>query len=544
MAETSEFSPEEIERLEPFVSNTDRPVYVLKNLPAEVVGAIFSRYSRSPKSGRRLLLDEFLENDESGLSVLRGDSVGGVDLARGRDFFERILAGYGDDSIGELGGVHLATEDISNIAAKVIEDARIGISPLEKSSRYVSFAEKRDGKYAYLRDPDIESSKHAKTYEEACDRLFDTYSRLLDPMIEWAREKWPQEKGEDDRAYNASTKAKALDSLRGLLPAATLTNVGLYGNGRAFEFLLMKMQSHDLAEIRDLADRMKTELDTEIPSMVARADKDNEKGQATVAWYQGSRETIRRFANEISAEVTPEKCEAPGVQLLDYDPDGEEKVLAAMLYEYSALSESQLRERVASVSPEERNVLVKELIDNRGNRRHRLNRGLEATEYEFDIACDFGAYRDLQRHRVLSQQRQNLSTMHGYSVPDQVVEAGHETAYRLAMDNAALAYKQISEDLPEQAQYVVPYGYRMRFRMRMNLREASHLTELRSTPQGHPSYRFIAQEMYLRVKEVHPLLAEMISFIDLSSRDEMERRESEKRTTAKLAALEKRRPQK
>lgn len=538
----TEFSQAEQQRLEPFVSNLERPVFVLRNVPQEVAGALFSRYSRSPHSVRRLLLDEFLENEESGLRDLTVEAAdGGVDLGRARDFFERILAGYGDDSIGELGGVHIACEGITNMAAKVLEDARIGISPLEKSSRYVSFAEKRDGQYRFLRDPDIMASPHAEAYEKACDLLFETYSKLIDPMMEWVKEKWPQEAGEDDRAYRASTKAKALDSLRGLLPASTLTNVGLFGNGRAFEFLMIKMLAHELSEVRELAASMKTELDTEVPSMVSRANPDDKNGGATIGFYEASRSAVREFAAEVLGDTELEPAERPGVELLSYHEDGEDEVLAAMLYEETHLSEAQIKEVIQGVSAEKRQAFFEKLGELRGNRRHRLNRGLEATEYEFDIACDFGAYRDLQRHRVLSQQRQRISTLHGYDVPEQVIAAGHETAYRLAMDNAAITYKRIAADLPEQAQYVVPFGYRMRFRMRMNLREAFHLIELRSTPQGHPSYRYIAQEMYERIREVHPLAASAMRFVDLSNRDEMERRASEQRTAEKLAALDQKR---
>lgn len=539
-SQPANLSAAERKRLQPFVSNLERPIFVLRNLPQEVAGALFSRYSRSAKSVRRLLLDEFLENDESGLKNLGAAATaadGGVDLERAQDFFERILAGYGDDSIGELGGVHIACEDITNMAAKVLEDARIGISPLEKSSRYVSFAEKRDGQYRYLRDPDIMRSKHAAAYEQACDRLFDTYSKLINPMMEWVKAKWPQDAGEDDRAYKASTKAKALDALRGLLPASTLTNVGLFGNGRAFEFLMTKMLAHELAEIRELAAAMKTELDTEVPSMVSRATRDDKNGAKTIEFYETHRGAIREFAADLLGDTAPAPAAQAGVELLSYREDGEDEVLAALLYEETHLSEAQIKAAIAGVSEAKRKQFFKRLGELRGNRRHRLNRGLEATEYEFDIACDFGAYRDLQRHRVLSQQRQRISTLHGYDVPDQIKEAGHETAYRLAMDNAAIVFKQIAANLPEQAQYVVPFGYRMRFRMRMNLREAFHLIELRSTPQGHPSYRFIAQEMYERIKEVHPLAASAMRFVDLSNRDEMERRASEKKTTQKLAEL-------
>jgi len=531
----SDFSPDEQKRLSPFVSNMDTSVFVLKNLPQEVAGAVFSRYSRSEKSVRRLLLNEFLSAEESGLTGLTTDTIFDDSVVRtekARDFFGRILAGYGDDSIGELGGVHIAVEDISNIASKVIEDARIGISPLEKSTRYVRFDIKEGGKYKYYRDPEVMASRHAPAYERANDRLFDTYVDLREKMMEWVRAKWPQEPEESDRAYNAMTKAKALDSIRGLLPASTLTNVGLYGNGRAFEYLLTKMYASDLAEIRELAAAMQVELETIIPSLVSRAN-DERYGQATQRFIRENRGITKRLAEEL-AENDAERAGSQEVTLLSYDPEAEPRVISAMAYGHSQHSLEQLHEAARRLSPERRLELMKEFAATRGNRRQRPGRGFENTQYEFDFVVNYGAYRDLQRHRMLSQDRQWLTANHGYDVPPAIIEAGYEEPFRQAMDQAAEAYRAISQDLPEQAQYVVPFGYRMRYRMTLSLRELYHLVELRSTPQGHPDYRRVAQEMYRKVKEVHPTLVEAMKFVDLSMNDEMERRASERKIDQKL----------
>ena len=538
-ASNSDFSQEETQRLAPFVSNMDKPVFVLKNLPQEVAGALFSRYSRSPNSVRRILLNEFLAEEESGLSQLTDRTIfddAEVRTDKARDFYERVLAGYGDDSIGELGGVHIAVEDVSNIASKVLEDARIGISPLEKSTRYVRFDEQVNGRYRYYLDPEVMQSPHAQTYEDALKNLFTTYAQMIEPMTEWVKAKWPKKPDEVEKPYNAAAKAKALDSIRGLLPAATLTNVGMYGNGRAFEYLLTKMYAHPLAEMRQLAASMHEELSKVIPTLVKRAN-DEKYGQATQAFFKEQAKVVADFVAENLADESPQTGER--VTLVDYDENAEARVLAGVLYEYSELSSQQLREVVHKLPAAKKQQLIRAIAEQRNNRRHRPGRGFEYTNYEFDFLVNYGAYRDLQRHRVLSQNRQLLNVIHGYDVPEQVVEAGFETQFRVAMDQAALAYKQIAGDFPQQAQYVVPFGYKLRYRMQLNLREAYHLIELRSTPQGHPDYRLAAQEMFYRIKEVHPLLAEAMKFVDLSGSDDMERRAAEAKKAKKLAALAK-----
>jgi thymidylate synthase ThyX len=259
------FSEDERALLAPFVTDLDAPIFGLRNLPEVVKGALFSRYSRSDKSLRRILLDEFIQAPESGFAAIVGEYAPGdaanavqaaeqlVAVRQAEAFYERVLIGYGDDSVAELGGAHVACEGVSNIAAKALEDSRIGISPLEKSTRYVVFNRKVDGRYRYAREPRIMASRHAARYEAALDGLFDAYSALLEPTIAHVRARAPRDAGTSERAYNSATRAKACDLLRGLLPMATLTNVGLFGNGRAFEYLLTRLYAAPLDELRALA---------------------------------------------------------------------------------------------------------------------------------------------------------------------------------------------------------------------------------------------------------------------------------------------------
>src|SRR5689334_8320234 len=289
------FGEDERALLAPFVTDLDAPIFGLRNLPEVVKGALFSRYSRTDKSLRRILLDEFIQAPESGFAAIvggaRATGAGQIVAVRQAEaFYERVLVGYGDDSVAELGGAHLACEGISNVAAKALEDSRIGISPLEKSTRYVVFNRKLGGPYRYLREPAVAGSGHAAAYEAALDGLFDSYSALLDPAIAWVRARTPRDAATSERAYNSATRAKACDLLRGLLPMATLTNVGLFGNGRAFEYLLTRLYAAPLAELRALAASMQAALDALIPSFVKRAG--SERGRAHQEYLRGMRERV------------------------------------------------------------------------------------------------------------------------------------------------------------------------------------------------------------------------------------------------------------
>lgn len=518
--------------LEPFVTNLNESVFGLRNLPEVVKGALFSRYSRSEKGLRQILLDEFINVPDADFGRIVGQMSHAdqlVAIQQAEAFYDRVLVGYGDDSVAELGGAHLACEGISNIAAKALEDSRLGISPLEKSTRYVPFNRKIDGHYRYYREPAIMASGHGDRYITTLDHLFDTYTQLLDPLVTWVRACSPRDANTSERAHNSATRAKALDLLRGLLPMATLTNVGLFGNGRAFEYLLVKLAASPHEEVRSLGQSMQRELDQLIPSFVKRAK--SERGLRYQQYLSSNREQVHQFTQTLLAKLEPEATSA--VQLVEYDTDAEVKIVAAVLYSQSDLPLAQLQRYSAALSADERANILKAYVGQRESRFHRPGRAFEETYYTFDVLADLGAYRDLHRHRVLTQERQPYTVQHGYAVPPELEEAGLAEPYRQALDRAATTTEHIHPDLPEAAQYCVPFAYRVRWRMTLNLREAFHFIELRSARQGHAGYRAIAQAMYRQIQAVHPTLAAYMQFVDLNDYA-LERLAAEQRLDQKL----------
>ena len=533
----SEFTPEEQKVLEPYFTNLDKPVFVLTNLPEVVKGALFSRYSRSDKSLRRILLDEFIKDKEMGFREIVGEHAKSseqiVAIKKAEEFYDRVLVGYGDDSVAELGGCHIAVEQVSNIAAKFIEDSRLGISPLEKSTRYVYFDKKVDGNYLYHREKRIMESRHADLYIRTCDMLFDEYSSLIEDMKKFLIEKFPKEAEVSDRAYNSTIKAKACDVLRNFLPASTITNLGLFGNGRAFEYLLTKMYSSDLQEINDAAAGMHEELAKVIPSFVKRAR--GEFGEPTIKFMAETRDAVEGLAAKMNPIEKPYERE---VELVSFDKDAEIKICAAALFPHSNLSLGQLNEKVRRMGKDERMEIIKEYCSRRQNRRHKPGRAFEHAFYEFDLMLNFASYRDLHRHRVQTQQRQLLSVEHGFDVQPEMKEMGIDLRYEDAMKAAAEAFLEINKDMPKEAQYIVTFGYRIRWSSSLNLRELYNLIELRSTIHGHPDYRRLVIEMFEEVKKVQPQLVEWMKFVDRRETG-LERLESEKNLDKKIEEVKK-----
>jgi thymidylate synthase ThyX len=533
--ESLEFTEEERKLIEPYFTNMDKDIFGLINLPEVVKGALFARYSRSDKSLRRTLLDEFIKKEEMGFLDIVGEKPSGeksiIAIEKAERFYERVLIGFGDDSVGELAGVHMAVENVSNIATKLIEDRRIGLSPLEKSSRYVYFDKRdRSGKYLYYREPRIMESGFEKIYEETLDYLFDTYAELIPPVSEYVREKYP--KGEEsERAYESAVRAKTCDLLRGLLPAATLTNLGLFGNGRAFEYLLVNLYASPLSEAQKIAREMEEELKKLIPSFVKRAS--DEKGIEMQRYIKGRRDA-KRFAPK---KITGESQST--VRLVEYDKAALEKVVAAILFPYSQTTYAELQEAVKNMGKEEKERIMDAYVGERKNRRHKPGRAFENAYYTFEVITNFGAFRDLHRHRILTQERQLLTTHLGYDMPKELKEAGVANKFQRAMEEAKKTYERIAEKFEEEAQYCVPFAYRIRFYMTMNAREVYHLSELRSGMQGHPDYRRIAQKIFLLAKEKHPEIFKYAKFVDMNEYG-LERIEAEKKLDKKIEQLKNR----
>ncbi|MGQ0671042.1 MAG: FAD-dependent thymidylate synthase [Actinomycetota bacterium] len=526
-----ELTSEERELLAPYFTNLDGPVFALVNLPEVVKGALFARYSRSPKSLRRLFLDEFSEQvGEDGRGVAQ------VGVERAEKLYDRVFLEYGDDSVAQLGGVHLACEQASQLLCKALEWGRLA-AYLEQSTRYMPYNDRPGGRWRVTTPAEIEGSGLAGRFAGFVDLAFETYGRLFEPMQEFYRGLFPKDASDSDFVYRSTIQAKTCDTLRGLLPAATRSNTGIFATGQAYEQLLLRLRAHPLEEMRAYADLMLTELRKVIPAFLKRVDVPDRGGE----WSEYLADVRERTA-EIAAKFLHGMEPGPRdeVTLTDHEPDGEEKVVAAALYAASGLPDDELLSLARSMSPGEREVVLSAYVGERRNRRHKPGRAFERTSYRFDVLCDYGAFRDLQRHRLLTIEWQRLTTDHGFELPPEIEAAGMLDDWNRVMEASAGLHDGLREEgLADAAQYAVAMAYRIRFVMQMNAREAMHLIELRSSPQGHPVYRRVAQRMHELIDRQagHHAIAASMSHVDLSSVD-LERLEAERRTEAKRRALE------
>jgi thymidylate synthase ThyX len=533
------WSADEADILRRYFTNLDGPVFALVNLPEVVKGALFARYSRSSKSLRRLFLDEFVGD----LDVSGDHGVDAtVGLARAEQLYEKVFYEYGDDSVAQLGGVHLACEQASNLLTKVLERGRL-MSYMEKSTRYVAYDTRLpSGRYRYYRSPEILASALGARYVGDMDRMFDAYAQLLPVLYDWFSQRVPKAKGDSDFAHRQALKAKAFDTLRGLLPAAATSNLGIYGSGQGYESLLLRMRAHPLPESRDYADLMLSELRKVIPSWVRRVDV-ADRGLAWSAYMEKNDSTMTEvaqaiFAGEPVGDEDPSPGAGPRVTLVDWDPDAEVKVIAAMLYPYTHLSEERVQARVSAMQAHERLQIMEHYAGDRLNRRHRPGRALERSSYRFDVVSDYGAFRDLQRHRLLTIEWQGLTPYHGYTMPEAVASAGGEKAYAEAMTRSASLYEVLAEHLGTTvAAYAVTLAHRARYSIQMNAREAMHMLELRTTPQGHPEYRQVCQQMHRLIsdKAGHVAIAAMMGFVDHAGHEDhgLGRLQSERRAESR-----------
>ncbi|MGB7884070.1 MAG: FAD-dependent thymidylate synthase [Nitrososphaeraceae archaeon] len=533
------FIEEERVILQSHFSNADKNIFAIITPKQVDRGALMSRYSRTDKTMRRVFLDEFISNPN-----------------RGKEFYDRVLLEYGDDSVAELGEAQIAIEWISNIAAKKLEDRRIGLSYLEKSSRYVALDQKIRGKYKYYREDLIMSSKFSDKYIQACDHAFDLYSKNISSMLKYLEELGPIEKfyffdsitkrdvsyrnlkdSKDiesaNRIYRLTIKAKSLDILRGILPASTLTNIGITGNGRAFEYLLSRMFSSGLIELRNLGNQLHGELDKIIPSFVRRAN-DEKYGKVLQEYFINTRNAIIKLTESHLKNIQPNRNPAT-IHLLEF-PDNfeaEVKVAAAILYEFArGQSLESIIKYVRSLKKNERINIIRMYTKFRSNRRHRPGRAFEMVDYTFELLTNFGMFRDLHRHRLVTIERQLLSTKHGYDIPQEIVDLGISNEFKDCMYECNEVYEILSNRMPEQAQYVVNFAFRYPYFLKINLREACHMIELRTLPQGHADYRSVCQRLFKYIEEKNPILAEGIKFVDLNTY-ELERFTTEKKTEKK-----------
>ena len=528
------YTVEEKKILSHYFTSSEDNIYALTNLPEVIKGTLFSRYSRTAKDLRRLFLDEFIKADElKGVFTTQNvQKSQAVDIAKADNFYERILVGYGDDSVAELGGAHVALENISMLATKSIEEHRLGLSPLEKSTRYVYFDKKINNEFLFYKDPEIINSKHKDLYLQINNLLFETYSTIVRDIQPVLKKVYPGD--ETDTAYKFSIRAKACDIARGLLPLSTLTNMGVYGNGRAFEYLLTIMMNDKLTEVKDAASVLNINLAPVVAAFIKRAT--NERGEK-YRNYLNEVENSLKFTEKYSKKGSQKTYKDVNVQLVDYDKHAVNKIVASILYTTTTCEYKEIEKIVKHMTDKEKEKILKNSTALRENRHHKMSRAFEEPYFSFDVVADWGVYKDLMRHRVLSRQKQLFTNEHGYYIPHEVDLTGFGQLYRTAMDQAVQAHAIIQKDLPIQAQYVVTHGAYNRFYMRMNLRELTHMTELRSSPQGHPTYRKVAQQMAQVVSKKLPLLGKYaFSFVDYKDY-ELERLGSFKKIAKKAGEM-------
>ncbi|HEX3240598.1 MAG TPA: FAD-dependent thymidylate synthase [Solirubrobacterales bacterium] len=520
-----QFSPEERAVLAPHFTNLDRPVFALVNLPETVKGALFARYSRYSGTVRRLYLEEFAAEAPTG-----GRPFDAAEGERAAQLYERVFVGYGDDSIAQVGGAHVACEWVSNILTKLLQRGRLA-AYLEQSTRYIPYDEPLPGGgYRFYSDGQL-----GPEFATAMDELFGIYSRSLTAVEQWAAERWPRGDGEPEGPWARSIRAKALDLLRGLLPAATLSHVGIYASGQAYEQLILRLMASPLPEAREYGGMILAELQRVMPSFVSRVERPDRGGE-WISYLQQRRERTEDWVARLGLDRRGEDEAAPSVELIHVD-GSEEDLLAACLFEAANAPEAEILARVDALDQGERGALLAALAGDRGNRRHRPGRGFEALRYRFEIVSDYGAFRDLQRHRMLTCQWQRLGPDLGAGIPDEVVEAGVGGEFERALELSRGEHERLSDaGLSELAPYALSLAYRIRYVLDLNAREAMHLVELRSGREGHPTYRAVAHAMHDRIAAVHPGVAAAMTYVDTSTEPRLERMMSEIRTHRKRVA--------
>ena len=482
-----------------FFTNTDRSVYALKNLPEEVVAYLFARYSRSRLSLRDDLRN-MIEAEDLGALIGAGspdDPANAVSSLqeRARAFAEKYVLGYGHSSVAEHGVVHLALEDISIVASKLVEDARLA-SYTEKSTRYVAF----DPSKVYYPPAVMADAKLGVEYAKTVRGLLEAYTGWTEDFVGQIKRRTPRGEKQSERAYEAASRATAFDLLRYLLPTATHTNVGLTLNARTLEHLITKLLSQPLEEGRLLGEQIKAEAQHVVPTLLKYAHPNAYRAETGAA--------IETLAAELLVPDTGRAgLSGNSVSLVFSDPDADNRLVAAILYGASDLPMDALTAQVRTLSQDAKERVVDEYLKRRGP-HDAPGRALERLFCTVELTIDYGAFRDVQRHRMATQTTQALSPALGFEQPAEYETFGCGTQYEELMAQAASTYARLSEaGFIHEAAYALPLATRIRALFTWNLREVTHFVELRSARQGHPSYRKIAQEVYHAVAASYPLIA-------------------------------------
>lgn len=537
-----QFSKKEKEVLSNFFTNIDKPVFAIYNLPQEVVGAMFSRYSRSDKSIRRLFLDEFWDPTISSFSL----NIKKLKKAEERtsNFYKKVYAEFGDDSVIQVGSVHIAFEYVSQIAAKAIEDQRIGAAYIEKSTRYVNFGSNKDGRFLYMDVPEIKKLPVYKEYRNWNDMAFNFYNKNLLIAIEFLRNKYPideqtfemistgkvfkfkdipdqLEKEKLQRAYERALKAKAFDTVRVFLPTTSVTNLGAHLSGQSAENTINKMLLSHYSEVRLLGQMAYVELLKVVPNFLQNVE--HKYGQIARDYRNDILSLQQKSVNKyISSMKLADNDE--GVRLVDWDKNTAANIISQVLFTGQTKTYFSKTDFYKwAIKKTNKNKVLKILYDSipdrsqqKFNRRHKLPRAFEHAFVEVEFFKDFGIYRDLQRNRMSSTERLYLTAEHLY-IPPEFFEKGMEEVYKdylLLHKETIKLNKKVRKYGLEVSEYITILGNKLRFNVRANIRQWVFFAELRTIAGGHPSYRDCMQKAVGLITKKLPYLKDLFAKVD------------------------------
>lgn len=511
---------EGVRRLTGIVSDVESDVYTFtRSIDQVTIAAAMARLSRRGDDMRVTLLDEFVDN-----------------IGNDADLIKRVVTAYGDDSVQQLVGAHVVIENASNLLTKQIEWGRLA-AYLEQSTRYIYYDKKdSNGKYRYYIPTTLHKKLH-RLYVKIMDTLFNNYSEVVHAVTEYIYKTDTTPSKERDGAWKAAVRAQACDAARAMLPVATKSTVGVFASGQALESLIMRLLADDSKEARDCGQAILNESRKVMPAFLERADNP-ERGGATIAYRSQTRQNVRKVVSSLLKDTY--SSEQQPVTLTNVFPKNELDVIPYMAYEHIALSEQETAEAIERLSYKDKIAIFSAYIGERLNRRHRPGRALERIVYSWDIVCDYGIFRDLQRHRIVNDLAwQKLSPRYGYDIPELIEKAGLSELYIDSFDKSMELFSELQRaDHEIESQYATLLGHKMRWKITMNAREAMHFIELRTSPQGHPGYRKIAKMMYDTIATVHPMISEAIKFVNQGEDAALTRLAAERYTQYKLKMLD------
>ena len=499
------------------VTNSSGNVYAFnERLSPVTIAAAMARLSRRGDDMRITLLDEFAGK-----------------LGKDEKLLQRVITAYGDDSVQQLAGTHFVIENASNLLTKKLEWGRLA-AYLEQSTRYIYFDKKdAQGRYRYYM-PKGFSRSVKQQYKQTMDQIFDLYSSMVHQLTDYVTAKSDVPKTERDAAFKGAVRAQACDAVRPVLPVATTSTVGIFASGQALESLIMHLQSDALPEAQTTGKHLLDEARKVVPMFLERADNPA-RGGALIAYRATTHQSMATIADKALSRTHASGDEQP-VTLTDVWPRNELDVIADMLYEHSSLPLKDIQSEVTGWSYDQKREVFDTYMGERLNRRHRPGRALEKIHYSWDLVCDYGIFRDLQRHRMVDDlEWQHLTPRYGYDIPELIEEAGLSDDYERCFELSLKLYSQLqAAGYALEAQYATLLGHKMRWKLTYNAREAFHFHELRTSPQGHPGYRKLVQQMHEKLGEVHPQMAAAMKFVNQGEDEALTRLAAERYTQFKL----------